>query len=234
MTRYLRPYVARLMPWLLLCCLWTRGTARAAESGRLEQRLAAAAVNFEALQADPGRAIPPAILREARGLVILRETKAGLILGGKNGSGVALVKWTNGWSAPAFYRVREAGIGLQAGWQSATFVHVLMTEAAVSALRTNDFRFGVGLRITSGPRTVGDEAKTSSLGSDVLVYSDTGGLFGGLAVEGGVLKPDDSANRAYHGRVATEILFPAGPAPGSPPGPISEMLRRYSRAEGDR
>lgn len=202
------------------------------EKERLEARLAAAAVYFEALQADAGRAVPPQILREARGVVILRETKAGLIIGGKSGSGVALVKRGTGWSPPAFFRLREGGIGLQAGWQSATFVHVLMTDAAVAALRTNEFRFGVGLRVTSGPRTMGDEAKTSSLGADVLVYSDTGGLYGGLAVEGGVLRPDASANRGYYGRPAVDVLFGRESPVTGGAARFMELIERYSRAPG--
>lgn len=180
---------------------------------RAESQLERITVFWEMLQSDPQRSIPPAILREARAVVILRETRAGFILGGKGGFGAMLVRGKRGWSAPAPMSAQEGGIGLQAGWQSATFVQVLMSEAAVEAVRTNRFRFGVGLRVTSGPRSMGDEAKTSSVGSDVLLYADTGGVFGGLAVEGGSLRPDRRANRDLYGVEAEEVLFGSGVVP---------------------
>ncbi len=232
MTRLRCPSVP--VPVLVLCCLAalsvprTRAADRNRERG--ETRLAELGVFFEALQADPTRAVPSEILREARGLVVLRETKAGFVLGAKSGTGVALMRRGEDWTWPAFYRSREGGIGLQAGWQKATFVHVLMTEVAVAAFRTNDFRFGIGLRVTSGPKTMGDEAKTQSLGADVLVYSDTGGLFGGLALEGSSVRPDVRANREYYGHTAEVLLF--GPPSGAdaPAGAAKflDLVRRAS------
>ncbi len=191
----------------------------ARERQRAELYLEELAVRFELLQYDPARRIPAEILREARGLVVVRETRAGFILGGKSGRGIVLVKDGPGWGAPAIYRSREGGLGLLAGWQNATFVQVLMSDAAIQAVRTNQFRFGVGLRVTSGPRTLGDEAKTSPLGADVLNYADTAGLYGGLAVEGGALSPDTDANEALYGVDAEEVLFGRRP-------PVTEAGRR--------
>lgn len=232
MTRLRCPSVPVLT--LVLCWLAALSTprTRAADRDRerWETRLAELGVYFEALQADPTRAVPSEILREARGLVVLRETKAGFVLGAKSGNGVALMSRGRDWTWPAFYRSREGGIGLQAGWQKATFVHILMTEAAVAAFRTNDFRFGIGLRVTSGPKTMGDEAKTQSLGADVLVYSDTGGLFGGLALEGSSVRPDARANREYYGRTAEVLLFgpPSGADAPAGAAKILDLVRRAS------
>lgn len=227
--------MTRLLPLALLlllsALLATPGRAVAATPprDRATEQLERIGVLFEALQNDPEKQVPPEILREARGLVIVRETRAGFILGGREGSGVALVRDSHGWGSPAFVKTREGGIGLQAGWQSATFVQVLMTDAAVAALRTNRFRFGVGLRITSGPRTVGDEAKTRSSGSDVLVYADTGGLFGGVALEGGSLSPVERLNRDLHGLTFDEILFERRPDPSGAARVFVDLLQRYSR-----
>lgn len=203
--------------------------------GRLEAQLVEMGGRLEALQADSVRSIPAGILGEARGLLILRETTAGLILGGRSGSGVALVRTNGQWSAPAFYRSRDASLGLQAGWQTATFFQVLMTEAALGALQSNRFRYGVGLRVTSGPRTLGDEAKARSIGSDVLVYADTGGFFGGFAFEGGTLSPDERANRKCYGMEAADVLFGRRPpaTPGGGAG-LVELLNRSTAGTGGR
>ena len=196
---------------------------------RLGELLVRSQVELESLQQTPGRAIPAEVLREAKGLVILRETRAGLIVGARRGTGVVLFKEDGKWTAPRFLSAREGSLGLQAGWQKATFFHLLMTEAAVAALRAENFRFGVGLRVTSGPRSVGDEAKTQSPGADILVYADTGGLFGGVALEGGSLLVDQKANRTYYGSAF-------GPTEGttetSLPAPARDLLEAVRRLSG--
>lgn len=176
---------------------------------RAEDQLERLTVWVEAMQADPVRRVPAEILREAKGILLIRQTQAGLILGAKGGAGVAMLKVDGSWGPPVFFRSRQGGIGLQAGWQKATLAHVLMTDPAVESLRTNQFRFGLDLRVTSGPRTLGDEAKTRSAGSDILVYADSGGLYGGLSFEAGTLTPDDDLNRSVHGATANVLLQPS-------------------------
>ncbi len=183
----------------LLSSLPTACLAADRATRRLDELLQRTQVELESLQTDPARAIPAEVLREAKGLVVLRETRAGFVLGARRGAGVVLLKEQGRWGFPRFVSASEGSIGLQAGWQKATFYQVLMTEAAVAALSAENFRFGVGLRVTRGPRTVGDEAKTQSPGADVLIYADTGGLFGGVALEGGTLVLDQKSNRAYYG-----------------------------------
>lgn len=203
------------------------GASRAdRERVALDERLIELRARFDVFQADPGRGIPPEILREAHGLLILRETRAGLIFGGRSGTGVLLVKGSDGWGAPAFVRSRQGSVGLQAGWQAATFFQVLMTPRAVDALRTNRFRLGVDLRVTAGPRTLGDEAKVQSPGPDVLLYADTDGVFGGLALEGGSIEPDDRSNRYYYGRTSMEVLFEQRPTPSGPAGRLADAVHR--------
>lgn len=209
--------------WFQVVCvlLWTwlgfgsatRAADRAKDRARGEDQILRAAFEFERLQADEARQIPAEILREAKGIAILRETRAGLILGGKGGNGIVTLKDGNSWRPPVVVTLREGSFGLQAGWQKATFFHLLMSDAAVGAFHTNEFKLGLGLRVTSGPRSVGDEAKIHSAGADVLVYADTGGLFGGLSVEGSLLKPDDRLNEGLYGRRAEAVLF--GPVPAA-------------------
>ncbi|MBL9135157.1 MAG: lipid-binding SYLF domain-containing protein [Verrucomicrobiales bacterium] len=229
--------------WLVIVLAVTglgglQGVASDRAIRKAEARLAEMEVLFEELQSDPARAIPPEVLREARGLIVLREKRAGLIVGGRSGTGFALVKRDGRWSWPAFVRATEGSLGLQAGYQKATLVHVLMTDAAVGAFQTNRFRFGVGLRVTSGPRTMGDDAKTGAVGADVLVYASTGGVFGGVAVEGGNLGADDDLNEAYYGKTAEALLFGAPPsASASPPegaGRFRAWLEKQTRGTPDK
>ena len=43
----------------------------------------------------------------------------------------------------------------------------------------------------------------------MVIYGDRTGLFGGAAVKGGAIAPDDEANLVYYGKALTlkEILF---------------------------
>lgn len=224
--------VLLLVGWGGVCATRAADRERTRERGRGEEQIARCALEFEMIQDDAARRIPPEVLREAKGLAILRETRAGLILGGKGGAGVVLLKEARQWRPPVVVRLREGSFGLQAGWQKATFFHVLMSEAAVGAFRTNEFRLGVGLRITSGPRSVGDEAKINSTGADVLVYADTGGLFGGVSLEGSWLQPDEKANQALYGAKAEEVFFGRAPTASAQGRALITLLDKA--AEGGR
>ena len=49
----------------------------------------------------PENAIPPAVMRDARGLAILTITKAGFIFSGRGGTGVVVARTDKGWSGPS-------------------------------------------------------------------------------------------------------------------------------------
>ena len=71
---------------------------------KLDQRIRRSADRFIEMQKVPGKHLPADLLARARGIIILHKFKAGLIVGGEAGNGVALVrdKTTGAWSAPAF------------------------------------------------------------------------------------------------------------------------------------
>src|SRR2546427_7313951 len=56
-----------------------------------------AATIIERFQAVPEKAIPQAVLRDARGLAIMTVIKAGFGLSGRGGSGVVVARTKSGW-----------------------------------------------------------------------------------------------------------------------------------------
>src|SRR2546428_6640786 len=57
-----------------------------------------AASTIERFQAVPEKAIPQAVLRDARGLAIMTVIKAGFGLSGRGGAGVGVARTQHGWS----------------------------------------------------------------------------------------------------------------------------------------
>lgn len=163
---------------------------------------------IESFENIPERAIPTAVLRQARGLAIFTVTKAGFIVSGRGGKGIVVARTENGWSGPSAIGTGGMGFGFQAGAQVSEVVIVLNTPAAVEAFsQQGNFTLGGNLSITAGPIGRDAEARVG-LQSVMYSYSRSQGLFGGLTVEGTVIATRNEDNAAYYGKPvsAKEIL----------------------------
>src|SRR6267142_1668407 len=79
----------------MLSCVLFLGlvvSALAAERNNLDQRIRNLADKFETMQAKPGKAIPPEVLRKAQGIILLDGTRAGLIFAYQHAGGVVMVR----------------------------------------------------------------------------------------------------------------------------------------------
>jgi len=165
----------------------------------------------------PEQAIPTAVLRQAQGLAILTVTKAGFIVSGRGGKGIAIARTGKGWSGPSAIGTGGMGFGFQAGAQVSEIVIVLNTPAAVEAFtKDGDVTLGGNLSITAGPIGRDAEARVG-LQSVMFSYSRSQGVFGGLSVEGTVVATRKDDNAAYYGKPVTakdilagKVAAPAG------------------------
>lgn len=138
----------------------------------------------------------------ARALVIVpTSVKAGFILGGSGGGGLMLARSPRSgvWSYPAFYRLGSITFGLQIGGEVSEIVLLVMTQRGVDALMASSFKLGGDVSIAVGPVGAGAKAQTA----DIIAFSRTKGLYGGINLEGGVVSTHDSGNRAYYGRTVS-------------------------------
>lgn len=188
----------RLIALLLVGILGLAGaTARAADSRvDLIQEVQNCETILREFQADPATAIPADILRQARGILILDQFKAGFIFGFKGGGGVALVKHSDGqWSIPVLVKAPEASIGLQAGANSIQTVYVFMDDRTPRLLFNQHFHIGVDAKAVAGPHVADVEADNRPLLSEpILVYTRSAGLFAGASVKAAEITRDDKAN----------------------------------------
>src|SRR2546427_3130973 len=90
-----------------------------------------AATIIERFQAVPEKAIPQAVLRDARGVAIMTVIKAGFGLSGRGGSGVVVARTKSGWGGPAAICTGGAGFGFQIGGWGTGFLVFLNTGAPV-------------------------------------------------------------------------------------------------------
>jgi len=148
----------------------------------------------------PETAIPPAVLKDAKGLAILTVLKAGFIFSGRGGTGVVVARTGKGWSGPSAIGTGGAGFGLQIGAQVTEFVIVLNTDEAVRAFsRGGNVSLGADLSVAAGPVGRSAAAGVTPMAA-VYTYSRSQGLFAGVSLEGTVIVTREDANTAYYGR----------------------------------
>jgi lipid-binding SYLF domain-containing protein len=143
--------------------------------------------------------IPPSLLREAKGIIIVPAlVKVGFIIGGQGGDAVLLRRNGASWTYPAFYSLGSPSLGLQAGISSAQIVMLLMTDRAVEAVRQERFKLGTeaGLAVFMAG---GNEGAASYKG-DIIGWAKAGGLYVGLTINDSTLEQKPDMNAEYYGR----------------------------------
>ena len=182
------------------------------------------------MQKVPGKRLPADLLARARGIIILHKFKAGLIVGGEAGNGVALVrdKTTGAWSAPAFISSAEGSYGLQIGAQESTIVLLLMNETGLKPLLGGSVNIGVDVAATAGPFDEGGKIDTTTIQQPILVYSSSGGLFAGAAFKGGGILPEQKSNEMFYARAMNDILFDPLVRPNATGQHLIDVLETYA------
>ncbi len=145
-------------------------------------------------------------MNKAKGVFILPQlVKGGFIFGGSGGSGVLLAKGKgNIWSDPAFYTMGSGTVGFQIGVEVSEIILMVMTDRGIDALLTSSFKLGGDASIAAGPIGAGAKAQTA----DILAFSRSKGIYGGINIEGAVIKIRDDWNNAYyHGKTSPRDIL---------------------------
>ncbi len=137
-------------------------------------------------------------IKEAKGVMIIPQLiKGGFFIGGSGGSGVLLVRDPKyGWSYPAFYLIGSVSFGLQIGGEVSEIVLLVTTQKGIDALLSTAVKLGGDVSVAAGPVGMGAKAQIA----DILAFGRSKGAFAGVSIEGAVIKPKDSWNKAYYGR----------------------------------
>jgi lipid-binding SYLF domain-containing protein len=161
--------------------------------------------------------------------------KAGFIVGGQYGVGVALCRnpQGRGWTAPSTVKVEGGSFGLQIGGGETDIVMMVMNESGANKLMKSQFTLGGEGAVMAGP--VGRQATAETdalLRAEILSYSRSRGLFAGVALKGSTLRAEDSSNEKIYGKKVKheDILHGRVPATDAAK-PLIATLNKYSTVE---
>jgi lipid-binding SYLF domain-containing protein len=193
----------KVMSLLLMSLIGLVGTFAWAGSSREDtlDRLQSSVDVLHSIMATPDKGIPEQVLNDAKCVVVVPNlVKGGFIFGAKHGRGVATCRTAAGWSAPAFITIGGGSWGLQIGVEDVDLVMLVMNDRGLQHLLSSKFELSGEGSVAAGP--VGRSAVAGTdwkLNTEVLSYSRSKGVFGGLTLEGAVVEQDDDSTRAIYG-----------------------------------
>ncbi|NTU51420.1 MAG: lipid-binding SYLF domain-containing protein [Candidatus Aminicenantes bacterium] len=189
------------------------------EAANQVQKIEEAIRVLEEMMKESDKSIPVGLIETCAGIAIIPDViRAGLVIGGRHGKGVLLLRTeAGGWTDPSFIDIKGGSIGWQAGVQSADVILVFRTPRSVEKITEGDFTLGADVGVAAGPLGRTAEASTNSeLKAEILSYSRSRGLYAGLTFQGSSIQEDRKANRAFYGSdISPKDIF-AGKAATAP------------------
>jgi lipid-binding SYLF domain-containing protein len=168
------------------------------------KRLDESAAVIRELRNAPDKGVPDELWHKASCVVVIPSLKkAAFVVGGEYGSGVMSCRSAGGsgnhWSAPIFMHLAKGSVGLQIGAEDVDVVLLVMNARGVDKLLQDKVELGADASVAAGPvGRSGAAATDAQLNAELLSYSRSHGLFAGIDLSGGVLRPNTEADvRAY-------------------------------------
>ncbi len=206
-------------------------SAFAALSHEEVKRLSDSAAVLSELRTAPDTGIPEQLWARAQCvLVIPSMKKAAFIVGGEYGSGVMSCRSANRWSAPVFMQLAKGSWGVQIGAEQVDLVLLVMNPRGVDKLLEDKVALGADASVTAGPvGRAANAATDAQLNTEMLAYSRSQGLFAGIDLSGGVLRPDKDADIRAYGAGATARQIVEGSGHVTTPAEAREFLTALGR-----
>jgi lipid-binding SYLF domain-containing protein len=188
---------------------------------------------FSEIMSTPDKGIPVELLDKAECVAIVPGmSKGGLGLGGRYGKGVVMCRQSGGrWSAPSFLTIEGGSFGLQLGFEKVDLIMLIMNRRGMDQLIGDKFTVGADASAAAGPVGRHTSAETNiRMDAQILTYSRAKGLFGGISLDGAVVKQDRTDNRDFYGKEmdARDILLDAKVEMPPEGVPLSRALSRQS------
>src|SRR6201984_2983279 len=198
-SRVMRKSCAFIVAIFLACATF------AANEGREQKRLATCGQVFKEIMDIPD-GIPKDLLSKAECVIVIPSVlKFAIGIGGDFDRGSITCRtgqhFTGHWSAPALFALEGANVGLQLGGEATDFVLLVMNPKSANSILSSKVKLGPDASAAAGPKGRPAAADTDIvMRAEVLSYSRSRGLFGGISLEGSTLRSDGRANRKLYGR----------------------------------
>jgi lipid-binding SYLF domain-containing protein len=186
---------------LLLCSFCASTSSRETRELNYAERLSSSIDVLKSNSAIPEKAIPEAVLKNAKAIAVIPNVvKGAFVLGGRYGKGVIATRINDSvWSYPGFISIGGGSIGWQWGVENVDLVLVFRTSHAVDSIVSGKITFGAGIGVAAGPVGRNAEASTTTqLNAQIYSYARSKGLFIGASLEGSTLRTDIAANHEYY------------------------------------
>jgi lipid-binding SYLF domain-containing protein len=204
-------------------------TLSAAISDKLKSRIDESATVLTELHAAPDKDVPQDLWDRATCVIVIPSVKkAAFVFGGEYGKGLMSCRKGGGWSAPVFMQLQKGSWGLQIGAQSIDLILLVNNERGMKKLLGNKVTLGAEASVAAGP--VGRDARAATdaqMNAEILSYSRAQGLFAGINLSGGVLKPDGDDNQDLYGRKVTAATVLTGDT--APPAAVAAFMKALVR-----
>lgn len=170
----------------------------------------------------PDKGIPGSVLNGSKCVIVLPGVKKLAVgIGGSYGRGVMTCRtgsdYKGPWSPPIMMASSGGSIGFQIGGQATDFVIIVMNDQGAKSVINNKVKLGADASVAAGPVGRTAEASTNaSMQAQMLSYSRSRGVFGGVSLSGATLRPDGGANENLYGRKVTSEEIIAGKVPMPP------------------
>ena len=156
--------------------------------------------------ATPDKGIPQDLMDKAECVVVYPSVKkAGFIVGGEYGRGAITCRtgqdFRGPWSAPAMFALEGGSVGFQIGGEAIDFVLLIMNEKGANSIMSSKVKLGADASAAAGPvgRTASAETDVA-MKAEILSYSRSRGVFGGVSLEGSTMRSDDGGNKNLYGK----------------------------------
>jgi lipid-binding SYLF domain-containing protein len=204
-----------------------------ADEEKTGERLSNAATLFSEVMATPDRAIPQGLLNKAYCVVVVPGLKkAAVVVGAKYGRGYAVCRATGGegWGPPAAIRIEGGSFGAQIGFASTDVVLLIMNAGGMKRLTKSQFTIGAEATAAAGPVGRDAAAQTDAfVTAEILSWSRSRGLFGGVSLDGATLRNDVDENEAIYGqRWTSKDILTSGAKPIPAADKLLAVLSKYS------
>ncbi len=167
------------------------------------RRLQAATEDLREMMNASDKGIPQDLLNKASCVVVIPNLKkAGFIVGGEYGKGFFTCRKSSGvgWSAPGSVRISGGKFGLLIGGAETDVIMLVMNQSGMEHMLSDKFQMGGEASAAAGP--IGRDASAmtdAELHAEILTYSRSRGMFGGLDLSGAAITEDKDSNRQLYG-----------------------------------
>ena len=222
----------KYLPFVVSLLLVLSSLAQTKEDERLQESYNV----LKEILATPDKGIPQDLMDKAECVVVYPSVKkAGFIVGGEYGRGAITCRtgqdFRGPWSAPAMFALEGGSVGFQIGGEAIDFVLLIMNEKGANSIMSSKVKLGADASAAAGPvgRTASAETDVA-MKAEILSYSRSRGVFGGVSLEGSTMRSDDGGNKNLYGKElsAKEIVQDGKVQTPDSGKPLVQLLQKTS------